>query len=179
MKFHDYIKKIRQYSLLSRREEINLARRAERGNEKALESLITSNLRLVVYYANRLYHPNSDIYYQDLISAGNEALIKAARTYDWKRRVKFGTYAGIGIKWAMLNEIKRADTKEGKPLTNQIKKALFKLQKDLGRTPTSEEIAQEIKKDVCYVWLALEASKKTIVARRNRRILGKCCKLRR
>lgn len=162
MSLNNYIQKIKQYPLLPRKEEVNLARRAERGNEKALESLITSNLRLVVYYASKLYHSNSRIHYQDLISAGNEALIKAAKTYDWKKRVKFCTYAGNGIKWAMLKEIKNKTKGEICNLPSKIQKAIFKLQNGLGRMPTYEEIAEEVKEDVNYIYIALEMSKKPL-----------------
>ncbi len=143
--FGIYLQDIGKYPLLTVQQERELAIKIQAGDTKARESMIQSNLRLVV----RIAHDYS--YYGvpllDLISEGNIGLMKAAERFDHTKDVKFATYAAWWIKQC----IKRALANQGKTIRlpihltekmTRIRKATDELRKKLERDPTNEEIAK-------------------------------------
>src|SRR5262249_57161321 len=86
-----YLNEIGRYPLLSRAEEVQLAKRVEAGDPAARERLVASNLRLVVTIAKGYRTPSLDLL--DLIQEGTLGLMRAVERYDWRRGTKFSTYA--------------------------------------------------------------------------------------
>jgi RNA polymerase primary sigma factor len=168
-----YFKEMGREPLLRREEEISLAKQMQRGAEakKALEKnghglkdqerleqlvavgnearahLIRANTRLVVSIAKR--YRGQGLSFLDLIQAGNVGLIKAADKFDHTRGTKFGTYATWWIRQSIARTLKQQGRNIRIPVhtTDRIRK-LYKvagrLEQDLGRRPTPEEIADEV-----------------------------------
>src|SRR3990167_2999999 len=86
-----YLKEIGRIPLLTFPEEVDLAKRIEKGDEKARKKLVESNLRLVVSIAKKYVGRGMTLL--DLIQEGNQGLIRAVEKYDWKKGFKFSTYA--------------------------------------------------------------------------------------
>jgi RNA polymerase primary sigma factor len=135
-----------RHPLLSPDEEIELAKRIERGDLAAKERLITSNLRLVVSIA-RKYQGVTDLCLIDTIQEGMLGLIRAAEKFDWRKGFRFSTYATLWIRQA----IGRALDQHGRTIRlpvqlaqreRRIARAERNLSGELGRDPTLEEIAQ-------------------------------------
>jgi RNA polymerase primary sigma factor len=142
--YFDQIKKAR---LLTFEEELALSRRIRRGDEAARQQLITANLRLVVRIAKKYMTP--DVSLLDLIQEGNLGLIKAAGKYDYRKQVRFSTYASWWIKQAIVRAlsnkrrvIRLPHRKEEK--LRRINKAYNTLSQELKRAPSSQEIAAEL-----------------------------------
>src|SRR5689334_17795812 len=95
-----YLDEIGRYPLLTRAEELRLARRAAAGDDNARRRLVEANLRLVVSVA-RAYRGHG-LEYLDLIQEGNLGLLAAAKRFDCERDVKFSTYACVWIRQAIL-----------------------------------------------------------------------------
>jgi len=142
-----YLRGIGKVDLLTADEEIELAQRIENGDEAARKRLIEANLRLVVHVAR--HYVNRGLSILDLIQEGNIGLIKAVEKYDYKKGFKFSTYA----TWWIKQSISRAIADQGRTIripvhmvdtVNKISKVQRKLVQELGRDPTSEEIAKEM-----------------------------------
>lgn len=97
-----YFRDVKRYKKLSAEEERELGFRIQRGDEEALNKLVTSNLRFVVLTAKR-YRSKTDVSFADLISEGNIGLIKAAKRFDPTKNIRFVSYAVWWIK-ASINE---------------------------------------------------------------------------
>jgi RNA polymerase primary sigma factor len=145
---HAYLSQIRQDRLLTAEEEKALSRRILQGDEFARKSLINSNLRLVVKIARG--YLTHDMELLDLIQEGNLGLIKAAEKFDFRKNVRFSTYASFWIKQsiarALSNKsrmIRLPHRKEEK--LRKITKASQRLSKLNGRTPDAEELSCETK----------------------------------
>jgi RNA polymerase primary sigma factor len=142
-----YLRQIGTIPLLSREEEVELAARAQAGDQEALEKLIVSNLRYVVSVARR--YLGYGLALTDLINEGNIGLIQAARRFDPTRGVRFITYA----VWWIRQAIAHALAEHGGVVTLPVKQ-LEKLRKvlegyrrytqQIGVDPTSEELAAEL-----------------------------------
>lgn len=142
-----YFDQIKKTSLLTFEEEIELSKRIQKGDDTAKRELIEANLRLVVRIAKAYITP--DVSLMDLIQEGNLGLIKAASKYDYRKEVRFSTYASWWIKQSIVRSLsnkKRAirlpHRKEEK--IRKIGKIYNQLSQKLMRVPTSEEIAEEI-----------------------------------
>ncbi len=101
-----YLEDIGRISLLTREEEVELAKKIEKGDQTAKQKLITSNLGLVVYFAKkyrRYLSGDSDLSFFNLILEGNTGLIDAVEKFDWRQGYKFSTYAKVWI----LNSIRK------------------------------------------------------------------------
>jgi RNA polymerase primary sigma factor len=134
-----------RHPLLTPAEEIELAKRIERGDLAAKERMVTSNLRLVVSIA-RKYQGISDLCLLDLIQEGMLGLIRAAEKFDWRKGFRFSTYATLWIRQA----IGRALDQHGRTIRlpvnlaqreRKIARAERELATQLGRPPTLEEVA--------------------------------------
>lgn len=101
--FDRYLKEIGSEPLLSREEEMELARRIREGDEEALQRLVEGNLRFVVSIAKR--YQNRGVPLSDLVNEGNLGLIRAARRFDERRGVRFISYAVFWVRQAILQAL--------------------------------------------------------------------------
>jgi len=141
-----YLIEIRRDKILTFKEEKKLSERILNGDKKAKENLIRSNLKLVVKIAMGYYSYEVDLL--DIIQEGNIGLIKAAEKYDYKKNVRFSTYASFWIRQCIvraLNNKRRMirfpQRKEEK--LKKIAKAIQRCSKNLGRKPNSSELSYE------------------------------------
>jgi RNA polymerase primary sigma factor len=146
--FKIYLEQIAKVPLLTIKEEGELAELIRGGDEKARQQMITANLRLVVKIAQD--YSNLGLGLLDLISEGNIGLMKAVERFDPNKGGKLSTYAA----WWIKQGIKRALANQSKTIrlpvhmvdrVSQMRKAEGHLTEQLGRVPTEEEIAEEIK----------------------------------
>jgi len=142
-----YFDQIKKSKLLTFEEELALSRRVRRGDQAARQQLVTANLRLVVRIAKKYMTP--DVSLLDLIQEGNLGLIKAASKYDYRKKVRFSTYASWWIKQAIVRAlsnkrrlIRLPHRKEEK--LRRINKAFNSLSQVLKRSPNAREIAEEL-----------------------------------
>lgn len=142
-----YIKELRKIPLLTVEEEIELAKKIKKGDKKAQEKMIRSNLRLVINIAKRYIHFGVPI--MDLIEEGNIGLMKAVKKFEPKRGLRFSTCAA----WWIRQAIGRAISEQGKLIRVpvymndlQIKhnKTKETLTQKLRRPPSSGELAKAI-----------------------------------
>ena len=141
-----FFNEMRKYPLLSKEEEIELAQAIERGDLKAKERLINSNLRLVVSNARR--YMRQDLNLLDLIQEGILGLIRASEKFDWRKGYKFSTYATFWIRQAIQRALESKERTIRVP--NQVaqrERKVMRIERELatklGRDPTTEEIAKE------------------------------------
>ncbi|HEY9595722.1 MAG TPA: sigma-70 family RNA polymerase sigma factor, partial [Spirochaetia bacterium] len=142
-----YFAQIKRAKLLTFEEELELSRRIQSGDEQARARLIECNLRLVVRIAKNYITPEVSIL--DLIQEGNLGLMKAASKYDYRRQVRFSTYASWWIKQAIVRSL--SNKKRAIRLPHRQEEKLRKINKIynalsqvLMREPTLLEIANEI-----------------------------------
>ena len=145
-----YLKEIGRIPLLTFAQEIDLAKKVEKGDKAAKQQLITSNLRLVVSIAKK--YVGRGLTLLDLIQEGNQGLIRAVEKYDWRRGYKFSTYA----TWWIRQSITRAIADQARTIRipvhmveniNRFLRASRKLMQELGREPTPEEVAKVLEID--------------------------------
>jgi len=143
-----YFNQIKKTSLLSFEEELELSRRIQQGDNEARQRLIEANLRLVVKISKSFLTP--DVNLLDLIQEGNIGLIRAASKYDYRRNVRFSTYAAWWIKQAIARSL--SNKRRTIRLPHRKEETLRKIQKvyniltqELMRKPSIEEIARELK----------------------------------
>jgi RNA polymerase primary sigma factor len=156
-----------RYPLLTAAEEIELAKRIERGDLQAKEKLISHNLRLVVSIAKR-YQVGTHMTLLDLVQEGTVGLIRAAEKFDWRRGHKFSTYATFWIRQAIqrgLADKARVIRLPAKAVQRERKVAAAhrRLLGALGRDPTPEEIAEATGLDVADI-LELDAAPRVAVS---------------
>jgi len=140
-----YLIEIGNIPLLTREEEIILAKRIESGDDSARERMINSNLRLVVNVAKK-HVRGSNMGFLDLIQEGNIGLMRAVEKYDYSKGYKFSTYAMWWIRQAVTRAI--ADQSRTiripvhmKEQMSKVNKASRKFLTDMGREPTVDELA--------------------------------------
>ena len=142
-----YLKELRNYPPMTRKEEEETLRRARKGDSKAVESILTSNLRFVVSVA--LEYQGRGVPLSDLIAEGNVGLIEALKRFDEKRGFKFISYAVWWIRQAILNALKKTSTVT-MPANRQedmdrMARRWGQMTQELGRVPTLEEVATDMK----------------------------------
>ena len=98
-----YFKDVGRTTLLTREEEVSLAKRIEKGDQQARRVMIESNLRLAISIAKKYYYSGCGM--EDLIQESNIGLMKAVEKFDWRRGFKFSTYASWWIKQAVCRHI--------------------------------------------------------------------------
>ena len=142
-----YLKEIGKIPLLSTEEEIELAKRMEKGDEEARKKLAEANLRLVVSIAKR--YAGRGMQFLDLIQEGNLGLIKAVEKFDYRKGYKFSTYA----TWWIRQAITRAIADQARTIRipvhmvetiNRFIRTSRQMVQELGREPTPEELAKKL-----------------------------------
>jgi RNA polymerase primary sigma factor len=142
-----YFSQIKKARLLTFEEELDLSRRIQKGDEQARHILIESNLRLVVRIAKNYLTPEVSIL--DLIQEGNIGLMRAVSKYDFRKEVRFSTYASWWIKQSIVRSLSnkkrviRLPHRQEEKL-RKINKVYNNLSQVLMREPTLVEIAEEI-----------------------------------
>ncbi|MGD1044177.1 MAG: sigma-70 family RNA polymerase sigma factor [Bacteroidota bacterium] len=142
-----YLQEIGKVELLVPQEEIDLARRIKKGDQKALEKLTKANLRFVVSVAKQ--YQNQGLSLGDLINEGNLGLIKAAKRFDETRGFKFISYAVWWIRQSILQALAEQSRIVRLPLNrvgalNKIGKAFSTLEQEFEREPSASELAEEL-----------------------------------
>ena len=140
-----------RYPLLTAAEEVELAKRIERGDLAAKERMIHSNLRLVISIARK--HQNLGLPLGDLIQEGIIGLIRASEKFDWRRGFKFSTYATLWIRQSMQRALSNTSRTIRVPVhIEQRQRKLARAERDLtnklGRDPTDEELAKAAEMDL-------------------------------
>src|SRR5512147_887679 len=143
--FDQYLQDIQKLPLIQDpEEERRLARRAQKGDEKAAERLVTANLRFVISYVKKYQGHGLDL--SELVAIGNEGLLKAVRKFDPDHGVKFISYAVWWVRQAVLKALAEQTRSVRIPLNQnshliKMSKAEGFLTQELGREPTDAEIA--------------------------------------
>jgi RNA polymerase primary sigma factor len=142
-----FLNEIARHPLLTAREEVELAKRIERGDLEAKHRMINSNLRLVVSIAKR--YQGHDLSLLDLIQEGVLGLMRAVEKFDWRRGYKFSTYATWWIRQAVQRGLANRAHTIRLPVHIVERERLIawaeaRLAARLGRIPTDAEIAEEI-----------------------------------
>ena len=142
-----FLKDIGKVDLLTAAQEVELANRIERGDHRAKQEMVEANLRLVVSIAKR--YRNQGLPFLDLIQEGTIGLVRAAEKFDYRKGFKFSTYA----TWWIRQAVARALADKGRTIRmpvhvveklNKILRTERKLRGDLGREPTSAEVAADL-----------------------------------
>lgn len=150
----------RNTSLLTREEEVALAKRIEKGDRRARDKMIESNLRLAISIAKKYARYGSTL--EDLIQESNIGLMKAVEKFDWRRGFKFSTYASWWIKQAVTRSLTSNSTILKVPshtLANARKIWQLKQEylEEFGTEPTIEEISDALDMPEKHVKLALSS----------------------
>ena len=160
-----YLKEIGKVALLTGEQEVSLAKRIQRGDMAAKRALIEANLRLVVSIAKR--YQNRGLQFLDLIQEGNLGLMRAVDKFDYTKGYKFSTYA----TWWIRQAITRAIADQARTIRipvhmietiNKLIRTSRALVQELGREPTSEEIAQRMDIPVAKVRKVLKIAQEPI-----------------
>ncbi|MBL8029821.1 MAG: sigma-70 family RNA polymerase sigma factor [Candidatus Doudnabacteria bacterium] len=160
-----YLREIGRVPLLVSEEEIELAKRVEKGDQAAKNRLMQANLRLVVSIAKKYMGRNLGLL--DLIQEGNLGLLRAVEKFDWTKGYKFSTYA----TWWIRQAITRALADQSRTIRipvhmvetlNKYAQAERSLVQDLGREPLPEEIAAEMGIEVEKVYHLKKISQETV-----------------
>src|SRR5918995_3523969 len=149
-----YFARIGKGKLLTHQEEIDLSKRAKKGDEAARNRLIEKNLRLVVSIAKK--SRGQGLSFEDLIQEGNIGLIKAVEKFDHDRGFRFSTYA----TWWIRQAVQRAVADKGRTIRvpvhmgekiRKMARTYNELSAQLHRDPTDEEVAERLSWDIVRV----------------------------
>src|SRR3990170_4664846 len=155
-----FLNEMSRYPLLTAREEVELAKRIERGDRQAKDRMINSNLRLVVSIAKR--YQGHDLALLDLIQEGILGLIRAVEKFDWRRGYKFSTYA----TWWIRQAVQRAVAGKARTIRVPVhvldaERRLARIEQELlaglGRPPEDAELAEASGFTLAQILAAREA----------------------
>ena len=161
-----YLKEIGKVPLLSGDEEVELAKRKEKGDKEAEKKIIEANLRLVVSIAKK-FAGAKGLSLLDLIQEGNIGLFRAVEKFEYRKGYKFSTYA----TWWIRQAITRALADQSRTIRipvhmvetiNKFQQVQRTLIQELGREPLAEEIASEMGEDIEKVRYIIKISQDTI-----------------
>lgn len=161
-----YLKEIGKVPLLSAEEEVELAKRKDRGDREAEKQIIEANLRLVVSIAKK-FAGAKGMTLLDLIQEGNIGLFRAVEKFEYRKGFKFSTYA----TWWIRQAITRALADQSRTIRipvhmvetiNKFQQIQRTLIQELGREPMAEEIASEMGEDLVKVRYIMKISQDTI-----------------
>src|SRR5437868_4678362 len=149
-----FLKDIGKVDLLTAAQEVELAKRIERGEHKAKQEMVEANLRLVVSIAKR--YRNQGLPFLDLIQEGTIGLVRAAEKFDHRKGFKFSTYATWWIRQAVARALADKARTIRMPVhivekLNKIVRTERKLRAELGREPYAWEIGDELELDAAEV----------------------------
>jgi RNA polymerase primary sigma factor len=150
--FDQYLLDIRKLPMITDpKEEVRLAKRAQKGDPEAMDRLVTANLRFVISYVKRFQGHGLDL--AELVAIGNEGLLKAVRKFDPAHGVKFISYAVWWVRQCVLKALAEQTRTVRIPLNQNA--ALLRMAKiegllsqELGRSPTDAETAQVLNESV-------------------------------
>ena len=159
-----YLREIAKIELIGSEKEVELANRIKKGDDKALEELVNSNLRFVISVAKQ--YQNQGLALSDLISEGNIGLIKAAKRFDATKGFKFISYAVWWIRQTILQALAENARIVRLPVNkvgavNKMNKVFTQLTQVYEREPTPEELANKLDVDTNYVKDLIEFSERT------------------
>ena len=142
-----FLKDVGRVDLLTAAQEVELAKRIERGDHRAKQEMVEANLRLVVSIAKR--YRNQGLPFLDLIQEGTIGLVRAAEKFDWRKGYKFSTYATWWIRQAVARALADKARTIRMPVhvvekLNKIMRTERKLRAEKGREPTDAEIAHDL-----------------------------------
>jgi len=163
-----YFKDVGAHPLLTRDEEVYLAKRIEQGDSEAREKMISSNLRLAVSIARKYAQYGSNL--EDLIQESNIGLIKAVEKFDWRKGFKFSTYACWWIKQSVIRHLTNSSSILKIPahtLSNarKIYQVVKEYNEEFQQDPTNEEVADILNMPISAVKQAIESLKAKNVGR--------------
>jgi len=162
-----YLREIGRVPLLTGEEEVQLAKRNEKGDLMAKQKLTEANLRLVVSIAKKYFGRSANLSLLDLIQEGNIGLFRAVEKFDYRKGYKFSTYA----TWWIRQAITRALADQSRTIRipvhmvetiNKYTQATRRLVQDLGRDPLPEEVAAEMGIEVEKVRHIQKISQETV-----------------
>src|SRR6188472_3002450 len=142
-----FLKDVGRVDLLTAAQEVELAKRIERGDHRAKQEMVEANLRLVVSIAKR--YRNQGLPFLDLIQEGTIGLVRAAEKFDYRKGFKFSTYATWWIRQAVARALADKARTIRMPVhvvekLNKIVRSERKLRAELGREPSSAEIGRDL-----------------------------------
>src|SRR6188508_1534657 len=157
-----FLNEMARYPLLTAEEEVELAKRIERGDKEAKDRMINSNLRLVVSIAKK--YQGHGLSLLDLIQEGVIGLIRAVEKFDWRRGYKFSTYATWWIRQAVQRGVANKSRTIRIPVhiadrEQKIGRAERELMAKLGRPPTDEEVSAASKISLKHLKEVREAAR--------------------
>jgi len=144
---HLYLRDIGEIPLLTREEEIKLAKQIQKGSKAARRNMIRANLRLVVSIAKK--YANCGVPFLDLIEEGNIGLMKAVEKYDLSKGCKFSTYATWWIKQSIFRGLANLGKTIRVPMymvekISTFNKVVQEMTQALGRKPSDDDVAKEL-----------------------------------
>ena len=142
-----FLKDVGRVDLLTAAQEVELAKRIERGDHRAKQEMVEANLRLVVSIAKR--YRNQGLPFLDLIQEGTIGLVRAAEKFDHRKGFRFSTYASWWIRQAVARALADKARTIRMPVhvvekLNKIVRSERKLRAELGREPSASEIGREL-----------------------------------
>lgn len=161
----NYIRDVSRYPVLTKDQEVELAKRIESGDQAAKRELTYANLKLVVHNAKKYMGRN--LAFLDLIQEGNIGLFRAVEKFDWRKGYKFSTYASYWIDQSIRRALADQSRSVRLPVhveekLNRFKKERRELIEELGREPTNEELAERLEIDIDDIYYFKRISQETV-----------------